>query len=73
MEGCQNRRTPINAGHLHECATSSRDKVADATTVNLHAAATLARKQTRLLRRFSRFTILLHKHSSKMMKLFHID
>ena len=56
----------------HECATLSRDKVADAATVELHAG-TLSRKQTRLLHHFSRFTILIHKNSSsKMMKLFHI-
>ena len=29
-------------------------------------------KRTRLLRHFSRFAILLHRHSSKMAKLFHI-
>jgi len=52
-------------------ATLSREKVADAATVKLHAA-TLSHKQTRLLRHFSRFTIFVHKHSSKMMKLFHI-
>jgi len=39
--------------------------------VELHAA-TLSLKQTRLLHQFSRFTILLHKHGSKTMKLFHI-
>ena len=44
---------------------------ADAATVELHAA-TLSRKQTQLLHQFSRFTILLRKHSSKMAKLFHI-
>jgi len=55
----------------HECATLSRDKVADAATVELHAA-TLSHKQTRLLHHFSRFTILLHKRSSRMTKLFHI-
>jgi len=49
----------------HECATLSRDKVADAATVELHTA-TLSHKQTRLLHHFSRFTILLRKHSSKM-------
>jgi len=38
----------------------ARDKVAD--------AATLSHKQTRLLRHFSRFTILLYKHSSKMIR-----
>jgi len=38
----------------YECATLSRDKVADAATVELHAA-TLSRKQTRLLRHFSSF------------------
>jgi len=55
----------------HECATLSRDKLADAATVRLHAA-TLSRNQTRLLHHFSRFTILLHKHSSKMAKFFNI-
>jgi len=55
----------------HECATLSRDKVTDAATFELHVA-TLSRKQTRLLHRFSRFKILLHKHSSKMAKLFYI-
>ena len=50
----------------------ARDNVAaDAAAVMLHAA-TLSRKQTRLLHHFSRFTIRLHKHSSKMMKLFGI-
>jgi len=55
----------------HECATLSRAKLADAATVGLHAA-TLSRNQTRLLHHFSRFTILLHKHSSKMAKFFNI-
>jgi len=35
----------------HECATLSRDKVADAATVTLHAA-TLSHKQTHLLHHF---------------------
>jgi len=55
----------------HESATSSRDSIADGATVELHAA-TSSHKQTRLLHRFSRFTIHLHKHSSKMMKRFHM-
>jgi len=53
------------------CRTSAlrlyraRQSFADAATVELHAA-TSSRKQTRrLLHQFSRFTILLHKHSSK--------
>ena len=44
----------------HECATLLRNKVADSATVELHAA-TLLRKQTRLLRHFSCFTILRPK------------
>ena len=48
----------------HVCATLSRDKVA--------ASATLSHKQTRLLRHLFRFTIFIHKHSSKVMKLFHM-
>ena len=57
----------------HEsAATLSRDKVADAATVELHAA-TLSRKQTRLLRHFSPFhDPPPHKHSSKMVKSFHV-
>jgi len=43
----------------------------DAATVDLHAA-TLSRKQTRLLHHFSRFTILLREHSSKIVKLFYL-
>jgi len=35
----------------HECATLSRDEVADAATVELHTV-TLSREQTRLLRHF---------------------
>jgi len=53
-------------------ATLSRDKLADAASVELHTA-TLSRKQTRLLHQFSRFTIFLHKHRSKLMKIFHIS
>ena len=52
-------------------AILSRDKVADAAAIKLRAA-TLSCKQTRLLHHFSRLTILLHKHGSKVMKLFHI-
>jgi len=55
----------------HECVTLSREKVADAATVKLHAAI-LSHKQTRLLHHFSRFRILLHKHNSKMIKLCYI-
>jgi len=40
----------------HKCAT-----VADAATVKLRDNTTLSLKQTRLLRHFSRFTILLPK------------
>ena len=60
------------------CRTSARlyrarRSFADAATVELHTA-TLSRKQTRrLLHQFSRFTILLHIHSSKMAKLFYIQ
>ena len=39
-------------------------------TIKLHTA-TFSRKQTRLLHHLSRFTIFLHKHTSKMVKLFH--
>jgi len=49
----------------------ARDKLADAATVKLHAA-TLSRKQTRLLHHFSRFTIFPRKQSRKMAQLFHI-
>ena len=56
---------------LHECASLSRDRVADAVTVKWHAA-TLLHKQTWLLHHFSHFTILLHENSSIMMKLFRI-
>ena len=55
----------------HECATLSRDNVADSATVELDTA-TSSHKETRLLHHFSRFTILLHKYSSKMTKSFHI-
>ena len=68
-----------NTGHAtpsailsHDCATLSREKVADAAKVWLHAA-TLSSKKTPLLRQFSRFTILLHEDSSKMAKLFHVQ
>jgi len=45
---------------LHECATLSRDRVADAATVELYPA-TLSHKQTRLLHHFSRFTSTVPK------------
>jgi len=53
-----NPKTDVTPAILsHECATLSRDKLADAATVELHA---LSRKHTRRLHHFSRFTILLH-------------
>jgi len=67
-------------GQCHTCdfvARVRRDFIARQNrcrrraTVELHAA-TLSRKQTRLLHHFSRFTMLLHKHSTKTVKLFHI-
>ena len=48
-------------------AILSRDFVA-----RVRDSATLSRKQTRLLHHLSRFTIFIHKHSSKVMKLFHM-
>ena len=56
----------------HECATLLSDKVADTVTFKPHAATFVALTK-RLLHHFSRFTILLHKYSSKMVKLFHIS
>ena len=74
-----NRQHNENTGHAtpnailsHDCATLSREKVADAAKVWLHAATSSSRK-TPLLRQFSRFTILLHEDSSKVVKLFHMQ
>ena len=55
----------------HKYATLSCKKITYAATVELHAV-TLSCKQTRFLYHFSRFTILLHKQTSTMAKLFHI-
>ena len=76
---CQGAKVLTSTSHLrfyrailsHDCATLLSNKVADTVTFKSHAATSVVLTKW-LLHHFSRFTILLHKYSSKMEKLFHI-